>query len=323
LNENEPVNVDDILHKPYWSFIEMIELAMNKQCNNESDGIHADEDLNLKIDLITDRTEAILCRKIVPVDLEKSDTWHDISKHYMKPIMLYGGIAVGIFMLYYLNYLWNQPSVRQLVLSEGGNADLLQIILTFAKLIGYSALPMLMVSLYKPVKLAVLRLKCNSARGMLKFLMEDADMRGFTKQKYDRESAIDFLDSSYGLNLDQGDSLRTNNDEEEDAVPPKNQKMSKVAKAKHSPRNEAKGKIINFLKQEVPAPCCCYHSQMVRYIVKIADKSDLGISLKFKDGCITIPVLKTMTRNIYKTIDASRIQEKNVVMPECPRHGRN
>lgn len=308
---------ENTLNKPYWSLDEAIIIAMNAQYKEE---LNEDESARAKTEVICDLTEAILSREIVPVDLEKTDLLSDYIDKYLEPFRVPGYVLVMASLLSLIFYLLNRADLKESLARDG--FDFLRMMMGVIKLFGWCAfIGILLGPFANLVRILFLKCRSNSPAGRLRYIMEDAKLRGFTKKLYDRASVIQFFRSSYELDIigiylggtgDEGDLIRA-----------KSEKMAKIAKARHSPRQEAKEKIIEYLKREIQAPCCCYHSQMVRYIEKIADKQNEEISLKFKDGAITTDVLRTLVKNVYKMIDDTRIQDKNVVLPECPRHGRN
>jgi hypothetical protein len=311
------VDSGDLLERPYWSLDDVISIVMDAQYKEP---LAVDDSARAKTEVICDLTEAILSREIVPVDLETTDLFSDYIDKYLEPFRGLGYVLVMASLLSMIYYLSNRADLKESLARDG--FDFLRMMMGVIKLFGWCALIGIVLGpLANLARILFLKCRSNSPAGRLRYVMEDAKLRGFTKRLYDRASVIQFFRSSYELDI-LGIYLGETGDEG-DLGRAKSEKMAKIAKARHSPRQEAKEKIIEYLKREIQDPCCCYHSQMVRYIEKIADKQDGEISLKFKDGAITTDVLRALVKNVYKMIDDTRIQDKNVVLPDCPRHGRN
>jgi hypothetical protein len=107
----------------------------------------------------------------------------------------------------------------------------------------------------------------------------------------------------------------------DDKVGEKNIVMSKLAKCGHSDRNHAKEKIRNFVRTEMMLQgCTCNHAQMARYVERLSKRDNAGISLKFKRGEITKPVLLDLVKETYYENASDRVINKKIVESTCPVH---
>jgi len=122
------------------------------------------------------------------------------------------------------------------------------------------------------------------------------------------------------------DEIRTEQEDRanNDAPRAKNERMQQLAHLSHKSREDAKDDIRKFIRNEMKPPCTCYSSQMKRHILKLAKKPDSGISLTYKTKSgtknITEPVLR---RLVNHTMGKERIQDRNMALQCCPKHGQN
>lgn len=232
------ITTDEIMKKPYWSFSEIIEIAIKYQFMKR-DNDH-DDVLNFEIKLITDMKTAIDCKDIIPVDLEKIESWIDKHKIYIKPVLLNGGVLLLISLLFLLKYIWDKPEMKEAIVRDGGSTDFSLILLGFCKMVVVIALPVFAIVFHRVLKRLILKFRGKSPHEMINYLLEDANVRGYTKNQFVRESVIDFLNTSYNLGIGRGQKT-------ESPIMPEAQG---AAEEQHSPETNEPSESVNISAQE-------------------------------------------------------------------------
>lgn len=192
-----------VLQKPYWSFVEIIDLALHRRffdaCNSEDAEV-----AEFRANLLGDLRKAILCKAIVPVDLSKSDRWFDRYEFYIEPVrkfaLLLGVIALVSWGQELLNNLSSYEKAIFFKPGYDGANFFINVLFGFLK---NCVLLLSGVWLIFLCYMAILKFQSKTTRGKLKYLLTDAKLRGFMEGFYESETVIDFLNSRYSLKIEK------------------------------------------------------------------------------------------------------------------------
>lgn len=196
---------DQILHKPYWTFSEIVDLATHRRFrdrNTSVDPADFEEIIEFKAELLSDLKEAILCRSIIPVDLSKSDHWFGRYECYFEPTKIMATVLGTYILGYFGQMIVNSSPAVQQDLMPGRDASHF-----FADLlIGYTFNILLVVSVCWSIFMfykIIWKIRSKTPVQKLNYLMMDAKFRGFTENFYESETVIDFFNARYKLKIEK------------------------------------------------------------------------------------------------------------------------
>jgi ArsR family metal-binding transcriptional regulator len=197
---------ESVIHKPFWKFSEIIELAIFKRfCSANCQDVGDEDRIQFKAELLSELREAILCGYVATVKLVKDETWKERNEPYLHYTRIWG-IPAGIFVCYLAlqHLLKTNPKLSPDIIKNGGNADFQRFFIDMGKyFFGYPALVMFVGwMLYLGYRM-IIKYRNNSDQQKINHLMSDIQFRGYTTDLFDSETVIDFLNSRFSLKIEK------------------------------------------------------------------------------------------------------------------------
>jgi len=192
---------ESILGEPFWSLDEIIALATYKQFGEDDHDKQSQEVYEFKATLLGDLKEAILCRKIAPVDLVKNAHWADRYKEYLNPIRNSMILLLMTGLGYLLQqYIMSHPESYYVLFKPGQNpTNFVQgVLFNYVLVISIACL---IISLIFLCYMALKKYSSKTPKGKFEFQMEDAEHRGFCDNLYISDGVIDLLNEKYFLKI--------------------------------------------------------------------------------------------------------------------------
>ncbi|WP_223906371.1 hypothetical protein [Geobacter sp. AOG1] len=332
------------------TYADIIKLAIRYEFSGNDKYNSTNEQLNYVEQLVIDINDAIEDRIIYPINVDKPESKISDSKHYIEPIKIYGAIAGLLICAAMLKWLWNDTSIRNAILRDNPDADIWEIITRLMLIIACSVAVPLLHSLFTFINILALKAKSDTPIGMIKYQVAEAKNRKYASAVYFTDSVIDFLDEKYNYEINKswhGYSYgETTSVWEEGAETSngclnnkliadtglrrlfydkkKSEKMARLANIKHRPLTTAKENIIEFIINEVPSPCTCYHNQIARYILKNQNKAGIpSITYTDYNGVmekISENILRKCAKEAMEKVDPSRVYSKTIALKKCEKH---
>lgn len=327
---------EKIFSKPFWTFPEIIDLAMSSWLVKNKLNNRVDAEEVFKADLLDEFINAVNTNEITA--LNPKLTQKSKFEGYITPVKIFGSASAVVMLAYALKYVSDNKEMMQEILRSDPNFDPLTLLIKCSIFLSLAVVVRFLIALIGLVNFAVLYLNRNSPRGMISYLTEYAKHSGLAAALYESGGVINFLNSRYELGVGEGtdgalaEEISLNDEQHgglpESAEKPANpeliKKMNLLNELSHKSRNAAKDAVKKYIEAEMQPPCCCLHSQMVHHVSSIAKKQGGPISLKYRNSSgeyeISTEVLRNMTKEVYEKIDPARIQTKNAVMPTCSMH---
>jgi len=355
--------VFDMDKKPDISYItygEIVKLALDNKFGNDDSVVNELAQLDFAEQLIMDINVAIEEREIIPINIEKPSSCIGNNRYYKDRIMPFLIIAFSIGSISITKYVWDQPGFKTSVLLNSPDVDLVRIVISIFTMVAVAALIPLLTNSFKYFRILYLSLNSDSPSGMIKYQLQEAKYRGYTKTGYYTNSVEAFLNSMYGFNIGEEKqdhaSVGSNFDyESHDAsdetrswrsnplfteggilsltLVPRDakldkeisEKMRRLADVKHASRNTAKERIGDFIKREIVPPCTCYHNQIARYIIKNKDVDGFEaklvyIPLNSPPKSLKDSDVMDIAKKVMKDYDPGRVYNRTIALNKCSIH---
>lgn len=338
----------EILNKPFWTFDEIMNLAVTRwqEKNKLGTKLEAQEFLVGLLDNLIDAINTYEITALSPMLTERNK-----FEGYTTPVKIYGGASLIVVLALMLKYMAGNKDILEGVLKFEPNFDPIAILIKCTVFISAAVIIRFLIAIFSLGYFLWLYLKRNSLSGKVKYLIAHVKHNGMAVALYESGGVISFLNSRYDLEIDEDvddasckivvpqngsplnetpcpDKLKANILKLELLRKPADselqKKMTDLANRKHQPLNDAKDKIIEFIRIEAQPPCCCYHSQIVKHILKLVKKAGSPISLKYgnlgDEKELSPRVLLDLAYEEIKKIDGTRVHTINVKYPFCEKH---